>query len=171
VARAIRRLRRLKPAARVTTTEFSAALNHIRSRVAGEISLKETLATFVPRKESSKSGARELEARLPSEVRLTTDLFEAGKITKSEHLFYCGFHIVRLHEDYHMNGAYDSDLRKISAAMEGVERKYGLVENEYWLTSDAPKEYLRESKRYDSVLEKNSLRFSRDSLLRYSRIS
>jgi hypothetical protein len=157
MARAIRRLRKLKPAARVTTTELSAALNHIRARVAGEISLKKTLATLVPQKERSKNSTQELEAELPAEVKLATDLFDAGKITKSEYFFYCGFHIVRLHESYHMDGTYDSGLREINASMEGIERRYGLKENEYWLTSDAPEEYLRESAKYDLIVDEKQL--------------
>lgn len=41
--------------------------------------------------------------------------------------------------------------------MEKIQRRHGLKDNEYWLISDAPMDYLHESKKYDSVLEKKQI--------------
>ena len=96
---AIKRFRKLKPAARVSQAELSKALDHIRARVAGEISLEKALAEFDPRLRNRSNAAEEPEARLPLNVKLATGLFEAGRITEAEFVFHCGFHIVGLHEN------------------------------------------------------------------------
>jgi hypothetical protein len=132
-------------------------LDHIRARVAGEISLEKTLAEFNPHAENRTRNVRELEEKLPFNVKLATGLFEAGKITKAELFFHCGFHIVGLHEKYHFDGLYDSELKEVSTKMDQIEKKHGLKENEYWLIADAPADYLHESKKYDSILEKKQV--------------
>jgi hypothetical protein len=132
-------------------------LNHIRSRVAGEIALKEILAQFDPRERKHSDSVEEHEAKLPLNMKLATALFEAGKITEAEYFFHCGFYIVNLHERYCTDGFYDPELKEISAAMEKIEKRHGLKDNQYWLISDAPTDYLHESKKYDSVLEKKQL--------------
>jgi hypothetical protein len=116
-------------------------LNHIRSRAAGEITLKTILAQFDPRETKYKDSVARHEAKLPLNVRLATALFEAGKITEAEYFFHCGFHIINLHEKYFTDGHYDSELDEISDAMEKIERKHGLKDNQYWLISDAPIDY------------------------------
>jgi hypothetical protein len=121
--RAIKRFRRLKPAARVSQVELSKALDHIRARVAGELSLEKTLAEFDPRTDKRSNSASEQEARLPLNVKLAIGLFEAGRITEAEFVFHCGFHIVGLHERYHFDGLYDSELKEISAKIDQIEKK------------------------------------------------
>jgi hypothetical protein len=128
------------------------ALKHIRGRVAGDVSLQQTLKNLDPLTDNHPRSIEELEAKLPVNIELAVGLFEAGKITEAEYVFYCGFHIVDLHEKYHFDGLYDSELLEIVAKMEQIERSHGLTDNQYWLISDAPADYLHESKRYDAVL-------------------
>jgi hypothetical protein len=142
-------------------------LDHIRSRVAGEIALKEILAQFDPREKKHRDSVEEHEAKLPLDVKLATALFEAGKITEAEYFFHCGFYIVDLHERYLTDGIYDPELKEICAAMEKIQRRHGLKDNEYWLISDAPMDYLHESKKYDSVLEKKQIEVFRRFCLHY----
>ena len=132
-------------------------MNHIRSRVAGEIALKKILAQFDPRETKYRDSVEKHEAKLPLNVKLATALFEAGKIAEAEYFFHCGFHIVNLHEKYHTDGLYDPELKEISAAIEKIERRHGLKDNQYWLISDAPTDYLHERKKYDSIIEKKQL--------------
>jgi hypothetical protein len=156
---AIKRFRKLKPPAKVTQAEFSRALNHIRSRVAGEIALKEILTQFDPRER--KRSVEEHEATLPLNMKLATALFEAGKITEAEYFFHCGFYIVDLHERYLTDGFYDPELKEICVAMEEIERRHGLKDNQYWLVSDAPTDYRHESQKYDSIVEKKQIELFR----------
>jgi hypothetical protein len=141
----------------VSQAELSKALDHIRARATGEISLEQTLAEFDPRAENRTNSVREHEANLPFNVKLATRLFEAGKITEAEFVFHCGFHIVELHEKYHFDGLYDSELQKISAKMDRIERRHGLKDNEYWLIADAPAGYLHESQKYDAILRRKQI--------------
>jgi hypothetical protein len=141
----------------VSKAELSKALDHIRARVAGEISLEKTLAEFDPRSKNRSLSVREQEADLPLNVKLATGLFEAGRITEAEFVFHCGFHIVSLHEKYHFDGLYDSELEKFSAKMHRIEKRHGLKDNEYWLITDAPADYLHESQKYDAVLKRQQI--------------
>lgn len=58
-----------------------------------------------------------------------------------------------LHERYHLDGRYDSELRTISAKMDSIEQRHGLKDNQYWAIKDAPPDYQHESQKYDAVLD------------------
>lgn len=108
---------------------------------------------FDPREREHPRTVEVEEARLPFNVRLAVGLFDAGRITEAEYVFYCSAPIVALHERYWTDGRYDAELQPIVAEMERIERSYGLNDNEYWLIKDAPATYLDESDKYDSVME------------------
>jgi hypothetical protein len=137
----------------VSTAELETALAHIRSTVAGEISLQASLNELKTREKAHSRDIETNEAYLPLNIKLATDLFEAGRLTKAEFVFHSAFHVVSLHEQYLFEGLYDKDLKEISARTEQIQREHGLKQDHYWLISDAPIEYQEEEdQKYNSVL-------------------
>jgi hypothetical protein len=136
----------------VSQAELSKALEHIRARAAGQISLEEILKEFDPREPNRKQSIEDDEANLPLKVKLAVSLREAGKLTEAEFFFHCGHPIVALHEKYWLEDRYDQELKATTAKMEQIEKKHGLKDDQYWLINDAPAEYRHESLRYDAIL-------------------
>jgi hypothetical protein len=148
----MKRFRKLKRPVRVTATELSTALDHIRSRVTGEISLKSTLKEFEDGVRARRQGLATDEEILPTKIKMASALFDTGRLTKAEYVFQCGYPLVSLHDKQFIDGRYDTDLAPISERMDAIRKQYGLAPDEDWLVSDFPVEYALEDKKYEAIL-------------------
>jgi|GEM_PF-1635151 len=134
------------------------AICHFQRRVEKALALEKFLIEidFPDKLDLNDLPALEKRARLY--IFIAQARYDAGDISEHELLFHKCFAIeTQVHESRWTNGAYDASLKHITEKMKAVEKYHGLADDEFWLKSDAPEDYLRLSTEYDKVMEQKLL--------------
>jgi hypothetical protein len=141
-----------RPANLFSRRSLANALERLDERASGEILLPEILK-LIPNPADSKG--RE-SWKDPNAARrsltLTQALFQARRISRQEYFFYALMLVEGIHEARILDGAYEQELGPIGAAIDKIEKEFGLSGNEYWATGTGPSEYETLNKKYQDVL-------------------
>lgn len=134
------------------------AISHFQRRAEKALALEKLLeeADFPEKLDLNDLPALERRARLY--ISIAQARYDAGEISEHELLFHKCFVIEnQVHESRWSNGVYAEVLDPIAEKMKAVEKAYGLTDDQFWLISDAPEEYLLLSSEYDSEMERKLL--------------
>jgi hypothetical protein len=86
------------------------------------------------------------------QLALAKLMFEAGKFSEAEYLFYSLSQVERVHDRRWLAGVYDVELQPISSAMCEIEQSHGLEEDESFFLDTAPSDWLELNRDYEAAL-------------------
>jgi len=89
-----------------------------------------------------------------SYIELVKALYAARKIARHQYVFNCSIVAEYIHDDRMMKDMQNGKIGEIIDNMKSIERLYGLNDNEYWHTGQAPKEHEELSKQFDAEYDK-----------------
>jgi hypothetical protein len=139
----------------VSSQATEAMLDHFRRRVGGQLSLETARHSLQTGRTTAGLHASQIRSAGDAQkwVSLTQAMLDAGRLTQAEALLYRTFSINHLHESRWSDGEYGNELDPISKAMKKIENDYGLTEDQYFRTSDAPDDWLVLSATYDRIMD------------------
>jgi hypothetical protein len=142
-------LKRLKPLPLLEPLQqeqIEEMVQHLRRKASATVASAQLAESTRAR---SKQTRRTPEAAR-DDIALAKALYESGRFTESEYLFFSIFPIEDIHQSRWLEGAYESELGPIGSKMDSIARKYGLADDEYWTKQEAPQEYLTLSDEYEA---------------------
>lgn len=152
------RRRLLKPLARRSPgvddrDALAGALSRLDDRAMGVGVLSELRdVLFSTRSEKDKRSWRD-PAQVSQAVVRAKVLYASRRISTQEYVLFASQPVQSLSESRWMDGRYDKDLAPIDEAMRAIEEEHGLEPDEYWPRGEAPKEYARLNRQYETLLD------------------
>lgn len=140
------------------TEKVEKAISHFQHRAEKALALEKFLVEIEFPENLDLNDLPALERRARLYISIAQARYDAGEMSEHELLFHQCFAIeTQVHESRWTNGVYDEFLNPIAERMKAVEKAHGLADDEFWLKSDAPEDYLRLSAEYDKEMERRLL--------------
>ena len=95
-------------------------------------------------------------------VALAQVLYEVRSFSRQEYVFYSVSSVEGVRDERWTTGAYNGELNPINAAIDAIQRQYGLAEDEDWSFGEGPEEFWRLNEKYDAVLDRKFLETLRE---------
>lgn len=86
-------------------------------------------------------------------VELVTSLRDAGRVSSQEYVFMVAYAVECINDERSMSGSYDEALTAINDRIDAIRNEHGLDEDEYFLTDEAPPEYLELVRQCDEIFD------------------
>ncbi|MEG6507941.1 hypothetical protein V6C03_03055 [Methyloligella sp. 2.7D] len=128
------------------------ALDRLDQRALGERALNQLVDVLASEGDRKKSNWGDFH-EASKQVELAKILYASRRITKEEFVLFAVVPVEAFHDTNFRDGAYASDLKPLSEAMEEIEKNYGLSEEEYWEIGDAPDAYVKLNDRFEEILD------------------
>lgn len=142
----------------VGAEKIEKAISHFQRRAEKALALEKLLVDIDFPEKLDLNDLPALERRARLYISIAQARYDAGEVSEHELLFHKCFAIEnQVHESRWANGIYDESLNPIAEKMKAVEKGHGLADDEFWLKSDAPEDYLRFSAAYDKEMERKLL--------------
>jgi hypothetical protein len=145
------RLQRWKPLPELKHLSDEAVaqmVTHLRRRALASIEAAE-LAEKLKRRQEPEHRTPE---GIHEQIALAKALYESGRITQAECLFFCVIHVEDIHQTRWFDGQYN-EIETISNQMDAIKKEYGLADDEEWEREDEPDDYRELSRNYDCLLD------------------
>jgi hypothetical protein len=110
-------------------------------------------ARIARERQSKEKGSTPDEADAGEQIDWARLLLTAGRFSSAEYVFYVAAQAEHILDRRCFAGAYDAELKPISAAIEEIERAHGLEEDECFGLDEGPEEWRALNRAYEAVLD------------------
>ncbi len=140
------------PIKQVTQEELEESVSELNKIFIAELMLSSTVPELVKLHPHSTlrdklNVEKSAHAGLPA-VRL---LYQAGRFTKPEYVFFTSIYLEGVHESCIIAGDYDVETDPITNKIDEIRKLHGLSDGEYWSVGEGPEEYKLLNKEYSKI--------------------